>query len=187
MHQCAYKAEEIAFTPCVIKRCLNTEIFPWNPELILGKARLNAGNDIVKTKERYVNVMKQAAEEKMKPKVLTQKLQQGSAKLKASTAFNPFEIQQLAEEKEMAINEAKKAKIAKKQEAQDIAAAKCIARTCCAPVCNKKSQTINGSSTWFKCVKCGKLFCKDHGKEYQQHDLICNTDDNDNTINYVAV
>lgn len=42
------------------------------------------------------------------------RLKQGSAKLKASTAFNPFEIQKLAEEKEIAINEAKEAKKAKK-------------------------------------------------------------------------
>ena len=105
MFETAYHAEEIAFTAQVIKRSFcNTGIFPWNPDLILGKAKQNAGDEITATKQQYINVMKQAAEIKICPKATATKLKQGRAKLLSLVMFTPYKILQFDNEKEKAKN-----------------------------------------------------------------------------------
>ena len=72
MYETAYHAEELAFRERIIKLSFaNTGMFPWKPDIILGKAKQNAGNEIAATKQKYIDVMKQAVEIKMKPKETT--------------------------------------------------------------------------------------------------------------------
>ena len=100
MYKTAYHAESLAFIEQVIKCAFsNTGMYPWNPMLILWKAKENAGKEIQDTKHQYVNLMKQAADIKMHPKDSTTKLSQGSVRVNASTAFNPLEIRKKQRQK----------------------------------------------------------------------------------------
>ena len=184
MYETAYHAESLAFTEQVIKRAFNnTGMYPWNPTLILGKAKQNAGEKIQDTKHEYVDMMKQAADLKMHPKDSTTKLKQGSVKVNASTAFNPFEIikksEAKAEMKKKLDNKKKKRKTEaeevarQKNEEKVAAAAKRAARKCADPTCNTISRYDDGAKNWNKCINCDKLFCPKHGAQYKEHVKNC--------------
>ena len=142
--------------------------------------------------------MKKAADIKMHPKSSTTKLQQGKVKVTPSTAFTPFEIQQLANDKEKskktAAEATKKRKLEaeavahQKDEAKQVAEAKRVARSCAAPSCTKISRFQDGAKSWHKCINCEKLFCKEHTREYQEHVKVCNlVDDSDSETSIVAL
>ena len=184
MYETAYHAEDVAFTNRVIKRSFcNTGIYPWNSNLILAKAQQNAGNKTTATAEKYIDVMKQAADIKMHPKALSTNLSTGAVKLQSSVAFTPFEIMEVAADKARAkqkMNDEKKKRkkdaeevAVQKTHAKEFAMAKRAARKCAEPTCKTISRYDGGAKSWKKCINCNKLFCPNHHKEYNVHVKIC--------------
>ncbi len=192
MHKAAYHAKTLAFTVRVIKRAFsNTGMFPWKPELILEKAKQNAGEEMQATKHQYVSMMKKAADLKMHPKESSTKLSQGSVRVEASTAFNPFEIIEKAQTKEKAkkkIDDDKKKRKAEaekvaqqKKQAKVAAVAKRAARKCTEHTCNTISRFDDGAKNWGKCINCDKLFCPKHIEQYKEHVKTCYQDSSSDT------
>jgi hypothetical protein len=163
---CAYKAESIAFTPAVIIAAFErTGIYPWSPEVIRERAKLNYGRARLSCDPHDLSEMVVSFKDDKRTNPLVQTgCTDVEVEVRPSAVHAPWELLRLHEEKVAAEEE--------KRRQKDEARAR---STCQQPGCPKVHR---GGKDWYVCEHCSHfVMCSEHKRHRgvaARHEETCN-------------